>query len=100
MIEHQVDSGPRRQGRQQGERYQAFERAALAAHPGKAVRQHTAGQELTKLPGDELGEAASVGSVGGGAQEVIQVISDDPVEHARLRVARLVAALGTAHAPA
>jgi len=62
-----------------GERHQAFERAAVAAHPGKAVRQHTAGQELTKLPGDELGEAASVGSIGGGAQEVIQVISDDPV---------------------
>ena len=38
--------------------------------------------------------------IGGGAQEVIHVIPDDPVEHARFRVARLVASPGTAHAPA
>jgi hypothetical protein len=37
------------------ERHQAFERAALAAHPGKAVRQHPAGQEFAKLRRDELG---------------------------------------------
>ena len=42
----------------------------------------------------------AVGPVGGGAQEVIHVIPDDPVEHARLRVARLVASPGTVHAPA
>ena len=77
-----------------------LERTTLAAHPGKAVGQHPAGQELTKLPRDELGQAGPVGPVGGGAQEVIQVIPDDPVEHARLRVARLVASAGTAHAPA
>jgi hypothetical protein len=51
------------------------------------VGQHPAGQELAKLPRDELGQAGSVGPVGGSAHEVIQVIPDDPVEHARFRVA-------------
>ena len=74
--------------------------ATLAAHPRKAVGQHPAGQELAKLPRGELGQAGAVGPVGGGAQEVIHVIPDDPVEHARLRVARLVASPGTVHAPA
>ncbi|MDP2703403.1 MAG: hypothetical protein Q8P98_15170 [Candidatus Rokubacteria bacterium] len=74
--------------------------AALAAHPGKAVGQHPTGQELAKLPRDELGQAGAVGPVGGGAQEVIQVFPDDPVEHARFRVAGLIALACTAHAPA
>ena len=75
-----------------------LKRATLAAHPGNAVGQHPARQEVTKLPRDEFGQAGPVGPVGG-AQEVIQVIPDDPVEHARFRVTRLVASLGTAHTP-
>jgi len=73
--------------------------ATLAAHPRKAVGQHPAGQELAKLPRDELRQTDPVGPVGGGAQEVIQVLPDDPVERASLRVARLVGSPGTAHAP-
>ncbi len=74
-----------------------LEPAALAAHPGKAVGQHPVGQELAKLSRDELGQAGPVGPVGSGAQELIQVIPDDPVEHARFRVSRLVALPGTAY---
>ena len=32
--------------------------------------QHASGQELAKLPRDELGQAGLVGPVGSGAQEV------------------------------
>ena len=77
---------------------EAFARAVLAAHAGKAVGQHPAGQELAKLPRDERGQAGAVCPVGGGAQEAVQVVPDDPVEHARLRVTRLVASPGAAHA--
>ena len=80
-----------------GERDQALERALRAAHASKAVGQHSAGQELTKLPRDKLRQA---GPVGGGAQELVQVIPDDPIEYARFRVTRLVASLRTVHAPA
>ena len=83
-----------------GERDQALERALLAAHACKAVGQYPAGQELAKLPRDELGQAGPVGPVGRGAKEVVHVVPDDPVEYARLRVARLIASPGTAHAPA
>ena len=62
--------------------------------------QHPTGQELAKLPRDELGQAGPVGPVSGGAQEIIQVLPDDPVEHARLRVTGLIALARTAHAPA
>jgi len=50
------------------------------------VGQHAAGQELAKLPRDELGQAGPVGPVGGGAQEIIKVIPDNPVEHTRFRM--------------
>jgi len=53
-----------------GERQQVLRRTTLAAHPGKTVGQHPAGQELAKLPRDELGQAGPVCPVGGGAQEV------------------------------
>jgi len=75
-----------------------LERAALTTHSGKAVGQHTAGQELAKLSRDELGQAGPVRPIGGGAQEVIHVVPDNPVEHARLRVAGLIALACTAHA--
>jgi hypothetical protein len=64
------------------------------------VGQHPAGQELAKLPRDELGQAGPVGPVGSGAHEVIDVIPDDPVEHARIRVTGLIALARRAHAPA
>jgi len=52
-----------------------LERTPHAAYPGEAVvGQHAAGQELAKLPRDELGQAGPFGPVGGGAQEIIQVI--------------------------
>jgi len=68
--------------------------------PGKTVGQHPAGQKLAKLPRDELGQPGTVGPVGGGAQEVTQVLPYDSMEHARLRVAWLIASLRTGHAPA
>jgi hypothetical protein len=40
-----------------GERQQVLKCTTVAAHPGKAVGQHPAGQELAKLPRDELGQA-------------------------------------------
>jgi hypothetical protein len=66
-----------------GERHEAFARAALAAHAGKAVGQHAAGQELAKLSRNKLGQAGPVGPVGGGTQEVIHVVPDDPPRGAR-----------------
>jgi hypothetical protein len=48
----------------------------------------------------ELEQAGAVGPVGGRAQKEIKVLSDDPVEHTRFGVARLMASPGTAHAPA
>jgi hypothetical protein len=77
-----------------------LERTPLASHPGEAVGQHAAGQELAKLPRDELGQTGPVGPVGGGAQEIIPVIPDNPVEHTRFRMTGLIALARTAHAPA
>ena len=74
--------------------------ALLAAHAGKTVRQHPAGQELAELSRDEPRQARTVSPVGGGAQEVIHVFPDDLVEHTRLRVAGLIAFACTAHGPA
>jgi len=42
------------------ERQQVLKCTTLAAHAGEAVGQHPAGQELAKLPRDELGQAGPV----------------------------------------
>ena len=62
------------------EGHQALERAALTAHPGKAVGQHPAGQELAELPCDELGQPGAIGTIRRGAQKLVQVLADDGVE--------------------
>ena len=54
--------------------------AGLAAHPGKAMGQHAAGQEFTKLPHDELEQAGAGGLVRCGVEKVIQVLADDHVQ--------------------
>ena len=53
----------------------AIKRAALAAHPGKAVGQHPAGQGLPKLPPDELGQARAVYPIGGGGGTLVRPYS-------------------------
>ena len=78
---------------------QALERAVPAAHPREAVGQHPAGQELAELPRDELGQPGAIGTIRRGAQKLVQVLTDDGVEHARLGMAGSVHCMIAGHRP-
>ena len=82
-----------------GEGYQALKRAAPTTHPGKAVGQHPAGQELAKLPCDELGQTGAVSPIGRGEKKIVQVLADDDVEHARLGMPGPVHRMIAGHGP-
>ena len=62
-------------------------RAALAPKPRHAVLDHAARQELPELALDELRQARAVAGLRHRAQEDLQVLGDDLVEHGVLGVA-------------
>jgi hypothetical protein len=62
-------------------------RAALAPKPRHAVFEHAAGQKLPELALDELRQARAVAGLRHRAQEDLQVLGDDLVEHGVLGVA-------------
>jgi len=76
-----------------------IERAVLAAKPRHAAREHAAHQELPELALDELGEAHPVARLRGLAQEGLQMLADDPMEHGVFGVTRSIHGLGTRHSP-
>jgi hypothetical protein len=69
------------------ERHQVLARAALAPKPRPAVLEHAARQELSELALDELRQARSVAGLCHRAQEGLQVLGDDLMEHGVLGVA-------------
>jgi hypothetical protein len=70
----------------QGKRHQVLARATLAPKPRHAVFDHAARQELPELPLDELWQARAVAGRRHRAQEDLQVLGDDLVEHGVLGV--------------
>ncbi len=62
-------------------------RAALAPKPRHAVLEHAARQELPELALDELRQARPVAGLRHRAQEDLQVLGDDLMEHGVLGVA-------------
>jgi len=73
--------------------------AALALKPRHAVFEHAARQELPELALDELRQARAVAGLCHRAQEDLQVLGDDLVEHGVLGVAGPVIARWRAMAP-
>ena len=65
---------------------QALVRATVAPDPGETVLEHPTRQELTELPFDELREADTLAGLRRRAQEGLQVLADDLMEHGVLRV--------------
>jgi len=74
-----------------------LERAALAAKPRHAALKHPAHQELLELALDELREADTVAGLDRRAQERVQVLGDDLMEHGVVGVSRAIHGLGTRH---
>lgn len=72
---------------------------ALAAKARKAVLEHATHQELPELPLDEPRQADPLTSLRGGAQEGLQMLADDLMEHGVLGVARTIHGLCTRHSP-
>jgi hypothetical protein len=62
-------------------RHQVLARAALAPKPRHTVFEHAARQELLELALDELRQARAVAGLRHHAQEGLQVLGDDLVEH-------------------
>ena len=60
--------------------------------------QHTTREELAELLLDEAGQAAAVAVVRDFAEEGLEVLTDDGVEHGVLGVARLIRAVGMGYA--
>jgi hypothetical protein len=60
--------------------------------------EDAAREELAELLLDEAGQAMAVAPVGGFPQEGLQMFADDGVEDRVLGVARLIRAMGMAHA--
>jgi hypothetical protein len=63
------------------QRHQVLARAALASKPRHAVFEHAARQKLPELALDELRQARVVAGLRQRAQEDLQVLGDDLVEH-------------------
>ena len=74
------------------ERNEPLEGAARAADAREAAGEHAAAEEVAELGGDETRHA--VAAVGDGAEEVLEMLAHDGVEHPGLRRARLVRAAG------
>ena len=74
--------------------------AALTAKARKAVLQHATRQELPELPLDELRQADPLASLRGLAQEGLQMLADDLMEHGVLGVTRSIHGLCTRHSSA
>ncbi len=73
------------------ERDEPLERAVATPDAREAARQDAAGEELAQLALDEVGEASAVVAKGRLAQELLEVIADDPMQELRLSHARLIA---------
>ena len=63
------------------ERYQMLAHAALAPKPRHTLFEHAARQKLPELALDELRQARAVAGLHHRAQEDLQVLGDDLVEH-------------------
>jgi len=79
-------------------RHQVLAPAALAPKPRHAVLDHAAQQELPELALDELRQARAVAGLRHRAQEGLQVLGDDLVEHGVLGVSRTIHGHDTSHA--
>jgi len=73
--------------------------AALALKPRHAVFEHAARQELPELALDELRQARAVAGLCHRAQEDLQVLGDDLVEHGVLGVSGPVDRSMEGHGP-
>jgi hypothetical protein len=73
-----------------GKGNQAFEGTLITPETSKAVRQHAAGQKVPELLLYELRQARAVGVISCAIQEALQVLLDDPVQHAAFDGARLI----------
>jgi hypothetical protein len=73
-------------------------RAALALKPCHAGLVHPAQQELPELALDELWQARPVARLRHRAQERLQMLGDDLVEHGVLGVSRTIHGRDTSHA--
>ena len=74
-------------------------RAPVTPDPGEPVLEHPTRQELPELPFDELREADALARLRRRAQEGLQVLADDLMEHGVLGVARPIHGLDTCHSP-
>lgn len=80
-----------------GKRHQVLTGAALAAKARNAVLERATRQELPELPLDELREADPLAGLRGLAQEGLQMLADDLMEHGVLGVTRSIHGLNTRH---
>jgi hypothetical protein len=62
------------------------------------VGQDAAGQELAELALDERGQVTALIASLGRAEERVEMLTDDPVEHGVFGVARTIHRLGWRHA--
>lgn len=81
-----------------GEGHEALERAVGASQSREAVVEHAAREELAELLPDEPGQAAAVAAIRAFAEEWLQVLPNDGVEHGALGVAGLIRAVRIGHA--
>jgi len=82
-----------------GKRHQLLARATLALKARHAVFEHAARQEFLELPLDELWQARAVAGRRHRAQEDLQMLGDDLVEHGVLGVAGPVDRVLDGHGP-
>ena len=71
--------------------------AAFTLKTRRTVLKHATRQELPELPLDELRQAGPFTSLRRRAEEGLQVLADDPMEHGVLGVSRAIHGLGTGH---
>src|SRR5262249_21271446 len=81
-----------------GERHQVLAHAAGTAKTRHPTLERATHQELPELPLNELGEPDAVPHLCGCAQQHLQMLADDLVEHSVLSVSRSIHDLGTGHA--
>jgi hypothetical protein len=80
------------------ERHQMLE-GAPATSEAREPLEHPIRQELPELPLDEPRQAATLAGLRRLAQEGLQVLADDLMEHGVLGVARSIHGLDTCHSP-
>jgi len=80
-----------------GTRHQGLTGATLTLRASKTTLERAAHQELPELPLDELRQAGPLAGPHRRAQESLEVLGDDLMEHGVLGVARTIRGLCTCH---